>query len=141
MTHASSRHLLPFLAILVIASLVPGCGSDPAQPVTPGVEPEVVNEVDVFQFQVSSIDGYTGTLNYTWSNTGTLANIDQSAAVTSGQAVLSLLDSNGVLVYSEDLSVDGSYASAAGVAGDWSIRVEFTQMQGTLNFRTEKRTP
>lgn len=140
----SRIHRKPFFLIfptLAALFLVMACGSDPSAPPAPGVEPEVINNTDAFQFQVSSVERYTGTHNYTWANTGTLANIDQSAAVTVGQAVLTILDADGAAVYSQDLSVDGSFASDAGTSGDWQVRVAFTNLTGTLNFRAEKRTP
>jgi hypothetical protein len=118
-----------------------GCGNDSTSPGVPGVEPEVVNDPDAFQFQVTAVDGYTGVLNYPWTNTGVMANVDQSCAVESGQAIVTLRDSAGNEVYTEDLSVDGSYTSAEGLAGDWQVRVEFIAMVGTLNFRAEKATP
>ena len=129
---------LPFLLALLF---VAACGSDPSQPVVPGVEPEVLNNTDVFQLQVSAVQNYSGVLNYTWDNTGTMANVDQSCAVQPGQAVLSLLDADGTEVYSQDLATDGSFATDAGTIGDWHIRVTLSGMTGTLNFRAEKRTP
>ena len=54
---------------------------------------------------------------------------------------MTLLDSEGNEVYSQDLSVDGSYTSVEGVAGDWDVQVRFTGTVGTLNFRLEKATP
>ena len=117
------------------------CGNDPSTPPNIGVEPEIINDTDVFQFQVSSADGYSGTLNYDWNNTGVEANVDQSSAIEPGQAMLVLLDADGAEVYSRDLSEDGSSASGAGVAGMWSVRIECTNLTGTVNFRAEKRTP
>jgi hypothetical protein len=126
------------LAVLALGA----CGSDdPAAPRNLGVEPEIVNNTDVFQFQVSSVDGYTGTLTYAWDNTGELANVDQSSAIDPGQAILKLLDADGAEVYSRDLSEDGSSASAAGTAGTWTVRITLTELSGTVNFRAEKRTP
>jgi hypothetical protein len=124
-------------AILLLAA----CGSDPVQPSAPGVEPEILNSPDTFQFQVSSVEAYTGTLNYMWTNTGPMANVDQSSSIEPGQAILTLMDADGTAVYTQDLSVDGSTATDAGTAGDWQVRVAFVGLTGTLNFRAEKRTP
>lgn len=131
------------LGLICLVALVAsaGCGDDATSPRVPGVEPEVINNPDAFQFQVSAVDGYTGTLTYAWQNTGVMANVDQSCAVESGQATVTLIDSAGNEVYTEDLSVDGSYTSAEGAAGDWHIRLHFTAVVGTLNFRAEKATP
>ena len=138
MSNSKTAYWLFCLLILVASS---GCGSDPTSPGVPGVEPEVINEPDAFQFQVTAVDGYTGVLTYPWTNTGAMANVDQSCAVESGQATVVLVDSEGNEVYTEDLSVDGSYTSTEGVAGDWQVRVELSAMVGNLNFRAEKATP
>jgi hypothetical protein len=128
------------ICFLILAASV-GCGSDSTSPTAPGVEPEVINDPDAFQFQVTAVDGYTGVLSYSWTNSGVMANVDQSCAVEAGQAIVTLVDSAGKEVYTEDLSVDGSYTSTEGVAGDWQVRVELSAMVGTLNFRAEKATP
>ena len=118
-----------------------GCGNDSTSPGVPGIEPEVINNPDAFEFQVSAVDGYTGALTYAWTNTGAIASVDQSCAVESGQAVLTLIDSAGNEMYTEDLSAGGSFTSAEGAAGEWQVRVDLTSMAGTLNFRAQKATP
>lgn len=137
--HRLSR--LASCSLLIAVVLVAACGSDPTTPAAPGIQPEIINDPDAFQFQVSAVDGYTGMLTYFWTNTGTMAKVDQSCAVESGQAILTLLDPNGTEVYTQDLSVDGSYPSTEGLAGDWRVRVQFLSTVGTLNFRAEKATP
>ena len=127
------------LALLVLSFLV-GCGSDNG-PTAPGIEPEIVNNTDAFAFQVTDVAGYSGTLQYTWENTGPMANVDQSVTVESGIVTLTLLDDAGAEVYSADMSADGSFATSSGVAGNWTIQVRMVRTRGTLNFRTEKRTP
>ena len=131
------------LRVFCLLALVAGagCGSDSKSPAAPGVEPEVINNPDAFEFQVSAVDGYSGSLTYSWTNTGTMANVDQSCAVEPGQAIVTLLDSAGDEVYTQDLSVDGSYPTLEGAAGDWTVRVQFAATVGTLNFRVEKATP
>lgn len=123
------------------ALLVLGCSDDTNPPTTPGVEPEVVNDPDAFAFQVSSVQRATGTWTYAWSNSGTLASVDQSCSIANGRGILTLLDADGVEVYSRDLSTDGSLMSDEGISGGWQIRVVFADMSGTINFRVEKGTP
>ena len=135
------RFVILLMSVFALLSLT-ACGSDdPTTPPNLGVEPEILNNTDVFQFQVSSVEGYTGTLNYNWDNTGELANVDQSSSIDPGQATLILLDAYGTEVYSRDLSEDGSSASTAGLAGIWSVRIALNGLTGTVNFRAEKRTP
>jgi hypothetical protein len=141
MRRRSFRSTVLLLPSVFALLLLAACGSDPVQPVVPGVEPEILNSPDTFQFQVSLVEACSGTLNYTWTNTGALANVDQSSNVEPGQAVLTLMDADGMVVYTRDLSVDGSSATDAGLAGDWQVRVTLSGLTGTLNFRAEKRTP
>lgn len=117
---------------------VAGCGNDLANPPLPGVEPEVINGTDTFEFQVTSVKNYTGTWSYDWTTTGTVVNVDQSAAVTSGTVTLTLLDGAGATVFEGDLSQGGSFTTDAGVTGQWRIIVTLVKGSGTLNFRTEK---
>lgn len=118
-----------------------GACSDDDSPTAPGIEPEIINNVDNFQFQTTAIQNYSGTLNYNWSNTGTMAVVDQSSAVTAGSVTLFILDDAGTTVYERDLALDGTTSSNAGVAGDWTIRVVCSSLSGTLNFRADKDTP
>lgn len=87
------------------------------------------------------MSNYSGTLEYAWSNTGPMAVIDQSCAVSSGAATLVLLDDVGAEVYSKDLAQDGSYSTSSGTAGTWTVRVVLSDATGTLNFRADKATP
>ena len=125
-----------FLVLSGVVTLA--CGDDPA-PVAPGIQPEIVNSADNFQFQVTAVNNYTGALNYTWTNTGTAADVNQSCAVSGGVVTLVLLDDQGTEVYSKDLSQDGSFVTSVGTSGSWKIRVIMSHASGTLNFRADKR--
>jgi len=128
-----------FLAAMLLASLAAlGCSND-SKPSAPGIEPEVINNTDNFQFQTTALSNYSGALSYTWSNTGPMADVDQSCAVTSGNAVLSLIDASGTTVYEKQLSQGGSFVTTSGTSGDWTIRVDMSQCSGTLNFRADMR--
>jgi hypothetical protein len=127
--------------LVTAAALLVACGSDSNPPTAPGIQPEIINAVDNFQFQVTAVKNYSGTLNYTWTNTGPEADVNQSCAVTSGTVTLALLDGNGQEVYSRDLTQDGSFVSSAGMSGSWRVRVSMWGVNGDLNFRVDKRTP
>ena len=130
-----SRFLVVGFLVALGAFVATGCSDSP---VSPGINPEVANLTDTFQFQVTSMANYTQTLSYAWECTGTVANVDQSCAITDGSGTLVLLDANGTQVYSRSLSAGGSMPSSAGVAGTWTIRVSFTSTDGTINFRAQK---
>lgn len=99
---------------------------------------QVGNVPDNFQLQASNIVDVSQTLTYTWQNSGTGANVNKSGSVTAGSAMLTLLDDAGTQVYQGSLAETGTFQTTAGVAGDWTIRVELSGMSGTLNFRVQK---
>ena len=108
-------------------------------PTSPGVQPEIINAVDNFQYQVSDVANFSGTFSYSWSNTGTSATVNQSSAVTGGTATLTIFDAAGVQVYQHPLSDNGTYNSGTGLAGSWTIRVSYAGASGTMNFRADKQ--
>ena len=87
---------------------------------------------------MSAIEDYSGTQTYTWQNTGTTATVNQSASVSAGSATLVLLDADGTQVYSRSLAEDGTFSSAAGTAGSWTVRVSYNAVDATVNFRADK---
>ncbi len=116
-----------------------GCGnSNP--PTAPGIQPQIANLTDDFSYQVSSVANFTGTAPYTWQNTGISANINQSTTVSGGNKTLVITDANGTQVYSRSLADNGTFVTADGVAGTWTIRVTYSGASGTVNFRAQKKT-
>ncbi len=100
--------------------------------------PEVTNAPDNFQLQATNISDVTETLEYAWSNSAAIANIDQSCAITGGEAQLTLIGPNGTQVYTRSLTENGSFVSDTGSAGNWTIKLELTNTDGTINFRVQK---
>ena len=129
------RRSSPAVAGLLLLVLVSGCGSDP---VSPGRDWQVNNAADTFQFQATAMENYSKTLQYTWTNTGTTASVDQSCSVTDGSATLAIRDANGTLVYSRNLGQNGSFPTGTGAAGNWTLVVTLSSTTGTLNFRAQK---
>ena len=127
------------LAAFAGLALTASCGSD-NNALAPQFQPEVSNQTDTFQFQATGVDGVTQTLSYTWSNTGTAANIDQSCSLTQGSATLTLRDPSGTVVYTRNLADGGSFQTSSGTAGNWRILVVLDGAHGTMNFRAQKRT-
>ncbi len=105
----------------------------------PGTQPEITNRADEFQYQVSDVNGYSGTLQYGWQMTGTQANVNQATTVSSGSLQLVILDGAGAEVYSRNLAENGTFQTATGQAGSWTIRVIYGDASGTVNFRVQKR--
>lgn len=134
-----SKHCLYRLACLWFAlAFVAACGD--SNPIAPSNQPEIGNNTDNFQFQASNLTNTSQTLIYSWVNTGTAANVDQSGAISSGQATVILRDAANAQVYSGDLRNTGTFISSNGGSGTWRIEVRLTDVTGTLNFRVQKRS-
>ena len=130
------RWLCQWMVLAVGVGLIGGCSN----PSSPGVEPEITNATDNFQYQVTDIRGYTHESTYSWQNTGASANVNQAATITHGSAMLILVDGDGAIVYSRSLADNGTFVSAAGVPGLWTIRVNYSDASGTVNFRVQRKT-
>jgi hypothetical protein len=126
-------------SILLAIVCLTACGDD--APTTPGVQPEIINNPDNFEYQVTDISNYSATTSYTWQNTGPAATVDHSTTVTGGTATLVILDANETQVYSRSLAQSGSYPTVTGVAGDWTVRIVYDGASATVNFRVQKATP
>jgi hypothetical protein len=117
---------------------VAACGDN--NPIGSSNQPEIANNTDNFQFQASNLTRTSQTLTYSWVNTGTAANVDQSGAISSGQAMVTLRDGSNAQVYSGDLRNTGTFVSSSGGSGTWRIEVRLMDVTGTLNFRVQKRS-
>lgn len=130
----------PRVLVLAAVVLLGACNDDPTAP--PGIQPQITNNTDAFSFQITNLSNVTGTYNYTWQNTGTLARVTHSSnAGSTGTATLVLLDAVGTQVYSGALATTGQPTSApAGVAGAWTVRLVFTNYSNTqINFGVIKQ--
>ena len=127
----------PAFILLLLAVTAAGCGD--SNVIGPSNQPEVTNATDNFQLQASNLVDITQSLAYTWTNTGTQANIDQSGSLAGGTALLIVRDPSGNEVYRRSLSETGSFASSTGTAGAWRIELRLTRVTGALNFRVQKR--
>jgi hypothetical protein len=133
----SSHSILTFCAALLV---VAGCGDSPTAP--PGIQPQITNATDAFSFQITSLDNVTGSYDYVWQNTGTIAKVTHSSnAGAAGTAILTLTDAAGTQVYSGPLTTTGEpLSSPAGVSGAWTINVTFTNYSNTqVNFAVLKQ--
>jgi len=115
---------------------VAACGSDNV--LGPDNQVQVSNNADTFEWQASSMDNVSQTLSYDWTMTGTTADVNQSSAVTGGSATLTVTDDAGTVVYTANLSQNGTFTTDAGVAGTWTVEVRLSGTSGMVNFRLEK---
>ena len=130
MTTFSRSHTL----LLGLLALSASCNDDPVAP----FDAEVGNVPDSFQFQVTGVTDLSTTATYAWQNTGTRANVNQATSLSSGAVELRVNDAAGTEVYRRSLTDNGTFQTAQGVAGTWTIRVEFVDASGTVNFRVQR---
>ena len=122
-----------------LTTLLLACGDGPT---APGIQPQITNIADAFSYQVTSIQSFTGSYNYTWQNSGTVAKITHASdAGATGTATLTVKDAAGTLVYSGQLVSSGQpLSSPAGVAGAWTITVAYSDYSNTqVNFGVLKQ--
>jgi hypothetical protein len=132
---------IPFRSIALAALVfVAACSDDPVAP--PGIQPQITNLPDAFSFQITNLSNVTGTYDYAWQNTGTLARVTHSTnAGATGTATLTLRDAAGSQVYTGALVSSGQpVSSPAGVAGTWTVRLVFTGYSNAqVNFAVAKQ--
>lgn len=125
-------------AIAALAALTLGCGGNSSGPLAP-YEPQINNVTDNFQFQASNVSDITWTYTYRWLNTGDSATVNQATTVSGGSATLTIADSTGAQLYSQPLSANGTFGMVKGVHGHWTVKVQFFNYAGTVNFRVQKQ--
>lgn len=128
------------VAALAGLAFVVACGDSPTAP--PGIQPQITNLTDAFSYQITSLDNVTGTYDYAWQNTGTLAKVTHASnAGATGTATVTLKDANGTEVYSGALATSGEpISSPAGVAGAWTITVTYVGYSNAqVNFGVVKQ--
>ena len=120
------------------AALLAAACDDGANTIGPQNQLEVSNAANTFEWQATALSNVTQTLSYTWANSGTVANVNQSSSLGGGSAQLQVKDANGVQVYARSLAENGTFETTAGTAGNWTVTVTLTEVNGTLNFRLQK---
>jgi hypothetical protein len=124
---------------VLLLLLLAGCGGSNNSALNQQFQPQVANLPDNFQFQSTGVTGVTQNLHYAWQTSGTAASTNQASTVTAGTATVKISDANGNVVYTGNLSANGTFNSAPGVGpGTWSIDVALNGYSGTLNFRVQK---
>ena len=124
--------------VMLMVVLLASCGGKKSNNSLAPFQPQITNMPDDFQLQATGVQNVTTTVQYTWQNTGTSANVNQASTMSSGSATLTIFDNNNVQVYSQNLSANGTFQTSTGTTGNWTIRVTLNNCYGTLNFRAQK---
>jgi hypothetical protein len=131
--------IVPFLPVILALGLLSLAGGCAKNNMSAGKNWLVNNDTDNFQLQVDDLKAYTDILSYYWKNTGTAAFVSQGCYIPSGIGTITINDGAGVQVYSRNLKDAGTYTSATGAAGSWTIRIQLTDVEGNLNLRVQKK--
>ena len=125
------------VAVITVAAFALACGNSTG-PLAP-YQPQINNAADDFQFQATGVQAVTWVYTYQWLNTGDSATVNQATTVSGGSASLTISDSTGAQLYSQSLAANGTFGMVKGIHGHWTVRVEFTNYTGTVNFRVQKQ--
>jgi hypothetical protein len=104
-------------------------------------EPQFTQKTDELQVYITSVvpvRGVSGSREVTWHNTGPRANVSQLSQLIGGIVTFSIRDANGTVVHRGNLADNGSFRSASGAPGDWTIRVEASRIRGTVSVRVQR---
>lgn len=125
------------LLLLPVWLLAAGCDDDPT---SSNNEPDVTNTKDSFYFRLVDASSLDTSISYWWQMEGTTANIDQSADIKGGTAVVTIEDAASQKVYETDLTTNGSYSTGFGAEGGfWIVRFKLTKLSGTIEFRAQRK--
>jgi len=117
------------LVVLMLA-LVAGCANE----LGPENEREVVNVPDRFSYSITNLEEISDAERFEWQNTGTTAEIEILQGITRGNALLSVQDAAGTVLYRDDIADGNDTVTEAGVAGTWIIEVSFDGTSGAFSF-------
>jgi hypothetical protein len=126
----------------VVALLFATACSDGPTEAPPGIQPQIANNTDAFSYQTSELSDVTGTWDYTWQSTGTVAKVTHLRdAGASGVATITISDAAGAQVYTGAFATIGEpLSSPSGVAGAWTITVTYSNYSNTqVNFAVAKQ--
>ncbi len=130
------RMRLATLAVLAAGTTWLGACSD--SPTAPGIQPQIVNQPGNFEYQVSDVQGFSGTISYTWQNSGTQANVNQATTISGGSVTLQIFDAAQTQVYTRSLGDNGTFVTTAGQPGGWTVRVVYSAaVAPVVNFRAQ----
>ena len=125
------------LGVAVTLLVTAGCAGKKVL-TNPTFQPQIINLTDSFSLQATNVAGVSQTLQYTWQNTGTSANVNQATQLTGGSATLTILDASNQQVYTNSMTANGTFPTLSGTSGNWTIRLVVSNCSGTINFRVQK---
>jgi hypothetical protein len=105
-----------------------GCSSNPVT----GVQIEVRNDADNFQYHATALNQQNDVHSYTWQNSGTRATLDLTTDRSAGTVHLVVRDAANATVYDADLPANLVTSTTLGTAGSWHVNVTLTGYTGNV---------
>jgi len=124
-------------ALIAVLLMILSCSGRRAV-TDPTYQPQIINQPDTFAFQATNVANVTQSIQYVWQNSGTSANVNQASQIAAGSATMTIRDAAGQQVYSASLGANGTFVTASGLTGGWTIQLVLTNLTGTLNFRVQR---
>lgn len=135
---ANRRSSLTRVGILTACALLSvfGCTEEDGG-LGPGTVVDVGNTVDEFRWQFTATAGVTRTLTYTWTTTGPVADVIQGGGILTGAATIVIRDAGGTEIYSRSVAEAGTFQTASGTVGDWTVVFTLTDATAITSVRLE----
>jgi hypothetical protein len=133
-TVSRTRFVTPF----AFAALALLAACDTRVVTEPLYQPQVINVRNDFAYQVTGLDEFTSDVIYEWASDGQPATVLQSPTLLTGTATLFIADGAGVQVYQRSLGENGTFTTAGGAPGTWTVRLRFLEASGSATFHLTK---
>jgi hypothetical protein len=104
----------------------------------PEYQPQIINIRNDFVYQVTDLAAFTSDVVYSWQSDGSAATVMQAPNVLTGDATLFIADGSGAQVYQRSLAENGTFTTAAGTPGTWTVRLKFAEASGDATFHITK---
>ena len=127
-----------FVSPFALAALALFAACDTRVVTEPVYQPQVINVRNDFAYQVSGLDEFTSDVIYDWASDGQPATVLQSPTLLTGTATLFISDGAGVQVYQRSLGENGTFTTAGGTPGTWTVRLRFLEASGSATFHLMK---
>jgi hypothetical protein len=122
--------------LLLLAGLSLGCWQENVAVIGPDNSPVLVLKTDTLSYRADGLDNVHQTLSWSWTNTGTRAEINHNSLVPHGITQLTIRDGAGTVVY--DLNIQLIYQEVqhtdSGAAGTWTVDLAMYGTTGDLDF-------
>ena len=127
-----------FVAPYAIATLALLAACDTRVVTEPVYQPQIINVRNDFAYQVVGLEEFSSDVVYAWESDGRPASVLQSPQVLTGAATLFISDGSGAQVYQRSLGENGTFTTAAGTPGTWTVRLKFPEATGSATFHLTK---